>query len=125
MKLYYHPLSGHAHRARLFISLLGIDAELIEVDLAARAHKSPDFLKLNPFGQVPVLDDAGDIIGRFQRHPRLSRQEAWGEQLAARRPEGRSGRAALGYLSPPEKSPMGLALQDWSPFSVLASMPAR
>jgi glutathione S-transferase len=62
MKLYYHPLSGHAHRARLFISLLGIDAELIEVDLAARAHKSPDFLKLNPFGQVPVLDDAGDII---------------------------------------------------------------
>jgi glutathione S-transferase len=62
MKLYYHPLSGHAHRARLFLSLLGIDAELIEVDLAARAHKAPDFLKLNPFGQVPVLDDGGAII---------------------------------------------------------------
>jgi len=62
MKLYYHPLSGHAHRARLFIALLGLDAELIEVDLAAGAHKSPEFLKLNAFGQVPVLDDAGDII---------------------------------------------------------------
>ncbi|MCW0000656.1 glutathione S-transferase [Pararhizobium sp. YC-54] len=62
MKLYYHPLSGHAHRARLLLSLLGIDAELIEVDLAARAHKSADFLKLNPFGQVPVLDDDGTII---------------------------------------------------------------
>jgi glutathione S-transferase len=62
MKLYYHPLSGHAHRARLFLSLLKIDAQLIEVDLAARAHKAPDFLKLNPFGQVPVLDDNGMII---------------------------------------------------------------
>jgi glutathione S-transferase len=62
MKLYYHPLSGHAHRARLFLSLLGVDAELIEVDLAARAHKTPEFLKLNPFGQVPVLDDDGTIV---------------------------------------------------------------
>lgn len=62
MKLYYHPLSGHSHRARLFLSLLGIDADLIEVDLAAAAHKSLEFLKLNPFGQVPVLDDGGTII---------------------------------------------------------------
>lgn len=28
MKLYHHPLSGHAHRARLFLSLLGIEQEL-------------------------------------------------------------------------------------------------
>jgi len=60
MKLYYHPLSGHSHRARLFLSLLGIEHQLIEVDLAATAHKSPEFLKLNRFGQVPVLVD-GDI----------------------------------------------------------------
>lgn len=62
MKLYYHPLSGHSHRARLFLSLLGIDVDLIEVDLAAGAHKMPDFLKLNPFGQVPVLEDGDTII---------------------------------------------------------------
>ncbi|AOB31405.1 glutathione S-transferase [Bordetella sp. H567] len=61
MKLYHHPLSGHAHRARLFISLLGQAAELIDVDLASRAHKQPDFLKLNPFGQLPVLVD-GDVV---------------------------------------------------------------
>src|SRR3546814_9228837 len=60
MKLYYHPLSGHSHRARLFLSLIGQPAELIEVDLAQRAHKQPDFMKLNAFGQVPVLVD-GDI----------------------------------------------------------------
>ena len=62
MKLYYHPLSGHAHRARLFLSLLGVSFDLIEVDLAAGAHKSADYLRLNRFGQVPVLDDDGVII---------------------------------------------------------------
>ncbi|BAI75400.1 glutathione S-transferase (plasmid) [Azospirillum sp. B510] len=62
MKLYHHPLSGHAHRARLFVSLLGLPHELVEVDLMAGAHKSADFLKLNPFGQVPVLDDEGVIV---------------------------------------------------------------
>jgi glutathione S-transferase len=62
MKLYYHPLSGHAHRARLFLSLLGIEHELLTVDLSGRAHKQPDFLALNPFGQVPVLDDEGTIV---------------------------------------------------------------
>jgi glutathione S-transferase len=62
MKLYHHPLSGHAHRARLFVSLLGLPHELVEVDLAAGAHRTPEFLALNPFGQVPVLDDEGVII---------------------------------------------------------------
>lgn len=61
MKLHHHPLSGHAHRAVLFASLLGVPHELIEVDLAAAAHKSPEFLKLNPFGQIPVLED-GDLV---------------------------------------------------------------
>jgi glutathione S-transferase len=62
MKLYHFPLSGHAHRAVLFASLIGIPHELIEVDLAAGAHKQPGFLALNPFGQVPVLDDDGVVI---------------------------------------------------------------
>jgi glutathione S-transferase len=62
MKLYHHPLSGHAHRARLFLSLLGADAELVEVDLAKGAHKAPEYLKLNRLGQVPVLDDDGTVV---------------------------------------------------------------
>ncbi|PPJ48986.1 glutathione S-transferase [Rhizobium sp. KAs_5_22] len=62
MKLYHHPLSGHSHRARLFVSLLGLPHELVEVDLMAGAHKKPDFLQLNPFGQVPVLDDDGVVV---------------------------------------------------------------
>lgn len=62
MKLYHYPLSGHAHRAALFLSLAGVEHELVEVDLAAGAHKQPEFLALNAFGEVPVLDDNGIII---------------------------------------------------------------
>jgi glutathione S-transferase len=62
MKLYYYPLSGHSHRARLFLSLLNLPHELIEVDLKSGAHKKPDFLALNLFGQVPVLDDDGTVV---------------------------------------------------------------
>jgi glutathione S-transferase len=62
MKLYYHPLSGHAHRVHLFLSLLGVAHELVPVDLMAGAHKAPPFLQMNRFGQVPVLDDDGSIV---------------------------------------------------------------
>ncbi len=61
VRLYRHPLSGHAHRVQLFLSILGIPAELIDVDLANGEHKSPEFLAKNPFGQLPVLED-GDVV---------------------------------------------------------------
>ncbi|MDF0605435.1 glutathione S-transferase [Neisseriaceae bacterium TC5R-5] len=62
MKLYHHPLSGHAHRARLLLSLLGAEHELVFVDLQKGEHKSAEFLKLNRFGQVPVLVDGETVI---------------------------------------------------------------
>jgi glutathione S-transferase len=62
LRLYRFPLSGHAHRAELMLSLLGLPVELVEVDLRKGAHKQPEFLKLNPFGQVPVLDDNGTVV---------------------------------------------------------------
>jgi glutathione S-transferase len=62
IKLYRHALSGHSHRVELFLSLLELDYELVDVDLMTGEHKSDEFLKLNPNGQVPVLDDNGVII---------------------------------------------------------------
>lgn len=62
MKLYHFSLSGHAHRAALFLSLAGVEYEIVPIDLAAGVHKQPDFLALNAFGEVPVLDDDGTII---------------------------------------------------------------
>lgn len=60
--LYRYPLSGHAHRAELLLSLLGIKAEIVDVDLMKGAHKSAEFLQKNPLGQVPVLEDGADTI---------------------------------------------------------------
>jgi glutathione S-transferase len=62
MKLYHYPLSGHAHRAHLFLSLVGQDFELIEVDLGKGEHKQAAFLKFNSLGQVPVLVDGETVI---------------------------------------------------------------
>lgn len=62
MKLYHHPLSGHSHRVRLFLSLIGAAHELVEIDLLAGEQRSASFLALNPFGQAPVLDDDGVVI---------------------------------------------------------------
>ncbi len=61
MKLYDVGVSGNCYKVRLLISLLGIDCEMSPVDLyKSREHKSPEFLRLNPRGQVPVLTD-GDV----------------------------------------------------------------
>ncbi|MFV3291173.1 glutathione S-transferase family protein [Pseudomonas sp. NY11955] len=62
IKLYNFPKSGHAHRIELMLSLLNLPTELVFVDLAKGAHKQPEFLALNPFGQVPVIDDNGTVI---------------------------------------------------------------
>lgn len=62
IKLYNFPLSGHAHRVELMLSLLELPTELLFVDLANGAHKRPEFLAINPFGQVPVIDDGGTVI---------------------------------------------------------------
>ena len=57
IRLYRSALSGHCHRVELFLSLLGLPFELVDVDLASGAHKRPDFLAMNLFGQVPVIQD--------------------------------------------------------------------
>jgi glutathione S-transferase len=57
---YRMALSGHCHRVELLLSLLGLPYENVDVDLAAREHKSPAFLARNRFGQVPVIED-GDV----------------------------------------------------------------
>lgn len=62
IRLYRHALSGHSHRAELFLSLLGLPFERIDIDFAAGAHKQPEFLKINLFGQLPVIEDNGVIV---------------------------------------------------------------
>lgn len=61
VRIHHFPKSGHAHRALIFAKLAGIAHQAVFVDLAAGAHKMPEFLAMNPDGQVPVLQD-GDIV---------------------------------------------------------------
>lgn len=61
-KLYDFPLSGNCHKVRMMLSLLGLDYELVNMDLLKREQFAPDFLKLNPLHKVPVLDDGGFVL---------------------------------------------------------------
>lgn len=60
IKLYGHEMSGNSYKVRLFLELLKVEYEWIKVDLMKGEHKSPEYLSLNPFGQVPLLVD-GEI----------------------------------------------------------------
>ena len=62
IKLYSFPPSANPYKVRLFLSMLGLDYETETVNLMEGAHKTPEFLALNPFGQVPVLVDGDDTI---------------------------------------------------------------
>ncbi|MBM9400820.1 glutathione S-transferase [Gluconacetobacter azotocaptans] len=58
---YNCPPSGNCYKVRLFAALAGIPLDIRNVDLAAGSHKTPEFTALNPWQQVPVLQD-GEIV---------------------------------------------------------------
>lgn len=60
--LYRHALSGHSHRVEVLLSILGLRADIVNIDLANGEHKQPDFLAKNRFGQVPVLEDDSTVV---------------------------------------------------------------
>jgi glutathione S-transferase len=60
IRLYRSVFSGHAHKIELFLCLLGLPMQKIDVDLAAGAHRTPEFLAKNAYGQIPVIED-GDV----------------------------------------------------------------
>ncbi len=61
MKLYNANLSPNALRVRAVANELGIDLEIVEVDLRKGEHKAELYLAMNPNGKVPVLVD-GDFV---------------------------------------------------------------
>ncbi|MBD2100426.1 glutathione S-transferase family protein [Leptolyngbya sp. FACHB-261] len=62
LKLYSHSLSGNCHKVQLMLSLLGLEYELVPVDLLNGEQKAPAFLVLNSLGQVPVFIDGKLLI---------------------------------------------------------------
>jgi glutathione S-transferase len=58
----YGGAKNRGRRCYWLAKELGLEIEAVEIDLKCGEHRSPEFLKLNPNGQVPVLDDDGFIL---------------------------------------------------------------
>lgn len=58
--LYGTPPSGHAHRVELLLLMLGLPYRYVEA--SAPVRRSPEFLALNPLGQIPVLVDEDLVL---------------------------------------------------------------
>jgi len=61
MKLYGYR-NGRTFRALWALEEVGAEYEYVEVDVIHGEGRKPSFLKINPGGKVPVLDDGGTIV---------------------------------------------------------------
>ncbi|VAW56380.1 Glutathione S-transferase, unnamed subgroup [hydrothermal vent metagenome] len=62
IKLYGLDVSGNTYKAKLLMHFLGVNYQFLTLDISQQEHKSPAFLKLNPRGEFPVLEDDSHII---------------------------------------------------------------
>jgi len=62
MKLYNVAYSGNSYKVRLLLAHLAIPCEIVEVDILNGESRTAEFLKINPNGRTPVLDDNGFIL---------------------------------------------------------------
>ena len=63
MKLYDFPGAPNPRRVKIFAAEKNIELELVNCDMSQREHKTPEFLKKNPSGKIPVLElDDGRCI---------------------------------------------------------------
>jgi glutathione S-transferase len=62
MKLYDRHTSPNCQRTRVVLYEKNLSYETIPVDLVKKEQKRPEFLKMNPYGKVPVLVDGNTII---------------------------------------------------------------
>jgi len=62
MKLYDSSISGNSYKVRLLFAHLGRPCAVVPVDILRGESRTPDFLRMNPNGRTPVLDDDGFIL---------------------------------------------------------------
>jgi len=62
LKIYGSDLSAPANKVRLAANFLGLKYEYIKVDLRAGEHQKPEFLRINPVGKIPAIDDDGFLL---------------------------------------------------------------
>jgi len=62
IKLYTFPPSTNSRKVRIALLEKGLEFERVNIDLAKKEQKQPEYLKIHPFGQVPALDDEGFVV---------------------------------------------------------------
>jgi glutathione S-transferase len=62
IRLHCSLLSTFSRRVRIALLEKDIGHELVVIDMAAGAHKRPEYLALNPYGRVPVLEQDGFVL---------------------------------------------------------------
>jgi glutathione S-transferase len=62
IKLYDSQTSPNCHRVKVVLEEKRLPYELMPVDLKAGEQKKPDFLRLNPYGKVPVIIDGETVL---------------------------------------------------------------
>ena len=60
--LYDAVPSSNSDRTKIALHEKDLTYDRVTLDLAKRDQKRPEFLKLNPYGKVPVINDAGKVL---------------------------------------------------------------
>src|ERR1044071_3055003 len=60
--LYHDVPSSNSDRVKIALAEKGLKWEGVRVRLAQREQKKPEFLRLNPYGKIPVLVEDGKVL---------------------------------------------------------------
>ena len=75
MRLYTYAGSGNGYKVELLCALLGKTYERVEVSIFDGESRTPEFLRKNPAGRIPVLElDDGTVVGGSQNIVRWARE---------------------------------------------------
>jgi len=62
IKLYDFKSSPNCQRVKVVLAEKNLPYEIVPVDLTKKEQKNPDYLKMNPYGKVPVLTDDATVL---------------------------------------------------------------
>jgi len=90
MKLHTFVGSPNCHKVEAVISHLGLDVEIQRHDSRAGDLRRPEFLALNPNGQVPVLEDGSFVLSESNAIMQYLADKASDSSLFPRDPQRRA-----------------------------------
>jgi glutathione S-transferase len=62
IKLYDFKSSPNCQRVKIVLAEKNLPYDIVPIDLRQQEQKTPEYLKLNPYGKVPVLTDDGTVL---------------------------------------------------------------